>query len=270
MAEENEVTNGCWDGVHKSLSETQTKIQSCWVTSSSHVRERSHRLGEGIYGATRPHLEAAQQNLEKIGEAAKPQVERLHQSMKNLGDTVGQASQPHVEKAQKSMQKLGETLQPHVQAASRNIQLVGDATVQSTRNVSLATQAATFSAYHAAKKSLSSVGAPPIDAVTGEVIGTDTDPLVTNLGLYIVAAVGVAGFCSAFVSFWIVTQHLVDFASITLLVVSPLVVYQRLQLKALGTLRAQQNRLRRSANNLALENQKLIASNDDIKKEVER
>lgn len=144
---------------------------------------------------------------------------------------------------------------------------------EQSRSISLATQATALGVVAGAKQSLASIGSSPLERQgDGEVVvkGEGTDGLVTRPWIGVVEAVSSLAFVSAIVSMVLVVGHLVDLASVSLLVISPLAFWQRRQLCRLGGLRAQHNKLRANVNRFHEENAQLTTSVDQLSTHVQR
>jgi len=213
---------------------SSSKLQACWATSSEQTRQASERVSR-----------------------------QLSESAKGFGESYQKHAQPHLEKAGESMRALGD-----------QTRTLGEATASQSRDLGLATQAATFSAAMAVKHAIQQIGSDPIttDAETGDTIvkGEETDRLVTGAKPSIVQLIAAGGLVSAFVSFFLVAHQLVDLASVMLMLISPVVFYQKHLLRELGGLRGQQNRLRRSVNKFMVENAKLSNSVTELEGHVDK
>lgn len=124
-----------------------------------------------------------------------------------------------------------------------------------------------------AKATMSEIGSPPLsrDIETGDedVKGTETDSWITNAHFGIIGLVALAALGSGLLSFFAVTNQLADLASVCLIVVAPLTLYQKAQLTKLGGFRAQHNELRKSISKFSAENDKLVTSVDELQREVQ-
>eukprot|EP00934_Nitzschia_sp_Nitz4_P001167 Nitzschia sp. Nitz4//scaffold28_size193895//53989//55077//NITZ4_001642-RA/size193895-augustus-gene-0.304-mRNA-1//-1//CDS//3329545913//1167//frame0 len=117
------------------------------------------------------------------------------------------------------------------------------------------------------KSALSSIGSPPTEGT--KVKGEDTDSLITDMKGHWLYLVALAGLVSAVLSFVLIMSHVVDFSSITLMVLAPLAVYQKTKLDKLGSLREQQNELRHSVNEFSRENDALTKNVDELTANVD-
>lgn len=173
---------------------------------------------------------------------------------------------------------------------SRGTRVAVDRTVRGTRDLSISAKANIVSALAAAKHTLDEIGSVPLeeegrtdddDVEEGKegspapslpkVKGEDTDGLILGIApQYIVPLVAVVGFFSGLASFVIVVGHVVDLASVTLVLLAPLVLYQRKQLSKLGSFRMLHNETRRKVNRLHNQNIILSESVSKLETHVER
>jgi hypothetical protein len=135
---------------------------------------------------------------------------------------------------------------------------------EETTTRSLGTVKATLTAY----QTLNNIGKNPLND-DGTVGGEESDSLFTRPHLGIVGSVAVAGLLAAIASFVLVTAHLVDLASVTLMLIAPLVVVQKHMLRKLGGMRGLQNSLRQSANRFMQQNLTLHMSVSKLSHNVE-
>ena len=95
----------------------------------------------------------------------------------------------------------------------------------------------------------------------------DTGPGMKSYGIH---GLSIVGFGSAIASMFMISGIWVGFTSLFTIALSPLAVWQRVQLDSLGGMRGQQNALRQKVNNLTSENNKLTSSIDDFEQQVEK
>lgn len=127
---------------------------------------------------------------------------------------------------------------------------------------------------YAIKKTLSNWGKPTLrkDDATGQttVEGEDTDEAIMAAAPYIVHILaGVAGLFGM-ITMYFFSSIFVDFACVCVLVVSPVVVIQKIKLQGLGDLRGQHNALREKCNVFAGENNKLTSTITEMEGQMER
>jgi len=178
------------------------------------------------------------------------------------GETVQTATRPALERSVDSVR--------HIQTAAATL---GTRASDGTRALSAATTMAALTTYQDAQQSLANIGSSPVETTAdGEVVvqGEATDAWVTALHTAPVAAVAFVGLVSGIASFVLITGRLVDIASLTVILFAPLVVLQKFKLSQLGGMRGQQNRLRRSANELTKQNTHLTQSLDELTRHVAR
>lgn len=126
---------------------------------------------------------------------------------------------------------------------------------------------------YAMKKSLTKWGQPPVGRNSkGQTIveGSDTDEAIMAALPYIVYILAGIGFCLGGMTMFFFASTLVDFACFMLLIVAPIVCYQKVKLMSLGDLRGQHNALREKCNVFAGENNKLTASINEMEGQMAR
>lgn len=127
--------------------------------------------------------------------------------------------------------------------------------------------------FFAIKKTLSNYGKPTVRKDANgkdQVEGEDTDEAVLALTLYAVYIVAAVGLLSGVITLYFYTSWVLDFASLCLAVMAPVVAYQKLKLQRLGDLRGQHNMLREKCNVLATENNKLTSTINEMETQMGR
>ena len=145
-------------------------------------------------------------------------------------------------------------LQDWTQTSARQI---SEQTVATTRSIGLQTQAATAVAAAHAQHTISQIGSPPVDASTREIKGASNDGWITRMPWGLVEGTCGAAFFVAGFAFFTLAAQLVDLASFSLLLLAPYALYQRRQLRELGSLRQVHNQMRSDVNELAHENEEM-------------
>ena len=126
---------------------------------------------------------------------------------------------------------------------------------------------------YAMKKSLARWGKPTVGKDSNgqtTVEGSDTDEAVMAALPYIVYILAGVGFSLGGMTMFFFASTVVDFACFMLLIVSPIVCYQKVKLMSLGDLRGQHNALREKCNVFAGENNKLTASINEMEGQMDR
>ena len=236
----------------ESMRQVQEKAGESLRTVQQHVGKAHEKAGQSM-----------RQVQEKAGQSMRQVQEKAGESLRNFQQHVGHA----LERAGPSMRQMGEQV-------GQMVQQVGQVTAQKSRELSLGTQLAVAAATASTSHTLSQIGSHPLEAdeETGnhKVKGEGTDGLITGLHDYGVQGLSVMGFLSALVSMILIVGHLVDFSSLLTMVLSPLVFWQKTQLKALGGMRGQQNALLEKVNTLTMENSKLTESIDTMEQQVQQ
>jgi hypothetical protein len=199
-------------------------------------------------------------------------------NVQSAWDAVTHHSTVHVENTQRAVQpaleQAGESIRSVSEAVGQTAAGLSQATGDNARALSVATTVAALTTLQATKQSLANIGSNPltVDEATGETVvkGEKTDGLVMNVAASPVTAVSAVGLVSGIMSFFMIASRLVDIASLTLILFAPYVAYQKWQLAGLGGMRGQQNRLRKSANELTVQNGKLTQSVDEFEQQVQR
>lgn len=188
-----------------------------------------------------------------------------------------QSAKFHEQTLRPLLAKAGESWRHVTEYGATKSRQVGAATVQQTRSLGLGTQVAAAAAVAHTQHTLSQIGSVPLEKTNGEaqegdvvvVKGAANDWWVTGWHAHMIQIVAVAGGLAALVTMVLLEGHLIDLASLGTLLLSPLVVWQKMQLNALGGMRAQQNALRASVNQLTVENGKLEAANTQLETQVD-
>lgn len=211
----------------------------------SAVQDSSRKLVDSTKGF---HEEKVRPVLAKAGESVKQIHQATAESVGRFKDGAGQ----HLSKAGESMKQV-------TQAAGNK-----------TRELSFGTQLAVAAATAHASHTVSQIGSNPLesDEQGHKVKGEGTDGFITNIHQYGIHGLSVVAFVSGLASMIMVVAHIVDINSLLMLVLSPLVFWQKTKLQALGGMRGQQNLLRQKVNALTVENGKLTNSIDEMEAQV--
>lgn len=123
------------------------------------------------------------------------------------------------------------------------------------------------------KKSLSTFGKSPLsddEAGAKKVAGEDTDDAIHAALPYIVYILAAVGLVFGGISMLFYEAILSDFAAVCLLIIAPVVAFQKYRLVSLGSLRGQHNKLRENCNVLHRENNQLAATINQMETQMER
>jgi len=121
--------------------------------------------------------------------------------------------------------------------------------------------------FYSIKKALTNLGKSPIvkdENGKEKVDGEDTDNAVMALLPFIVYIVAGIALILGGMTMYFYTAYVLDFAAAMLLVIAPLVAYQKIKLQKLGDLRGQHNQLR------ARENDKLTSTINKMETQIGR
>mmetsp|Transcript_1641 Transcript_1641/g.2354 ORF Transcript_1641/g.2354 Transcript_1641/m.2354 type:complete len:405 (-) Transcript_1641:52-1266(-) len=180
---------------------------------------------------------------------------------------------------QESSRKLADTskdfheskIRPALEKAGTSVRKVTEVTAQKSREISFGTQLAVAAATAHASHTVSQIGSNPLESDQGgshKVKGESTDGFVTGFHQYGIQGLSVVAFVSGVCSMFLVVAHVVDFSSLIMMGIAPLVFWQKTKLQQLGGMRGQQNLLRDKVNALTMENGKLTASIDEMEVQV--
>ena len=126
---------------------------------------------------------------------------------------------------------------------------------------------------YAIQKSFKSFGQSPVekdDKGEPAVVGQDTDEAVQAAAPSVVHVVSAVGLVSGAITMYFYASLVLDFAALCLVVMAPVVAFQKWRLQRLGDLRGQHNALREKCNVLARENNHLTATVDEMETQLER
>lgn len=192
-------------------------------------------------------------------EKVKPQLEKTYGSMQTLQQHTSQKWRQASERTQEQWSKLSAETSTKAQKFGQEVQ-------QQSRSISIATQAAAASTVLQVQSAVGRIGESPVDTDSSQWIVKEerSDGAVTRLNFHLVQIVAAVAIVSALVSSYMVVDRLVDLACLSLLLVAPLVMRQKCQLRRLGSLRKHQNELRQETNRLHKENATLERNVDTL------
>jgi len=225
------------------------------------VSESTRKLqqhGQAIHDThIRPALQKAGESVRQISEATKLKTAEITEATKKKTAEIAEATKK-------------KTAEFHAAASAKTREFHAAASAK-TRELSIGTQIAVAAATAKTSHTISQIGSHPLETHEDgsvKVKGEGNDGIITGVHAYGIQGLAVVSCVSALLSLVMVMAHLVDFMSLLLLVLSPLVFWQKTKLKELGGMRGQQNALREKVNTLTVENNKLTDSIDTMESQV--
>ena len=199
----------------------------------------------------------------------------LEKALNPLQAFQQQSAKFHQEKVRPLLGNLGTSFKQAGDATVAKSREIGDFTVTKSREIGIGTTMAAAATVAHTKHTLSQIGSNPTETTAdGQVVvkGEENDFLVEGgnvLKAHGIQAVAAGGGVAALITMILLQGQLIDIASLATVILAPLVFWQKMQLNALGGMRAQQNALRHSVNRLTTENGKLSEANTQLEAKVD-